>query len=291
LYYASYGFESYGSADIFMSTRLDDSWTNWSKPVNLGPSINSAGWESAFSIAAKGDYAYMISEEGGVEGSADIFRIKLADYQKPEPVLLVYGKVLNKKTNQPLESTISYSDLTQNKEVGVASSNAADGSYKIILPMGKLYGFMAGKDGFYPISENINIDTLKEYIEIERNLYLAPVEIGQTVVLNNIFFDLNKARLKTESAAELDRLVEFLSKNPAINIEVGGHTDNTGSDDYNNKLSQQRSESVMNYLAEKGITKARLSAKGYGKSKPVAANDTEDGRAKNRRVEFLILAK
>lgn len=291
LYFASYGNESYGSSDIFMTKRLDDTWKNWTKPVNLGPSINSTGWESGFSISAKGDYAYMISEDDVDGATPDIFRIKLSETQKPQPVLLVYGKVLNKKTNQPLASTISYSDLTANKEIGVASSNAVDGSYKIILPMGKDYGFLAAKEGFYPIAENIKLDTLKEYMEIERNLYLAPVEVGETIRLNNIFFDLNKSTLKTESSSELDRLVDFLKNNPAIKIEVAGHTDNVGSDEYNLKLSQQRTESVTAYLAEKGIEKSRLTARGYGETKPVESNESEEGRAMNRRVEFSIQSK
>jgi OmpA-OmpF porin, OOP family len=291
LYYASYGHESFGSADIFMTRRLDDTWKNWSEPVNLGPSINTSAWESSFSISAKGDYAYMISNEGGIENSTDIFRIKLAESQRPEPVLMVYGKVLNKKTNQPLEADISYSDIKANKEIGIARSSPKDGSYKIVLPVGKNYGFLAFKQGFFPISQNINLDTLKNYLEIERNLFLDPAEVGSTILLNNIFFDNNQATLKDESNAELNRLSDFLLSNSGVRIEVAGHTDNVGSDDYNMKLSQQRTEAVVDYLIRKGVGKDRLSAKGYGETKPVEKNDTEENRAKNRRVEFSIKSK
>jgi OmpA-OmpF porin, OOP family len=291
LYFASYGHESYGSADIFLSKRLDDTWKNWSKPLNLGPSINSSGWESGFSISAKGDYAYMISDSGGVEGSTDIYRIKLAENQRPQPVLLVYGKVLNKKTNTPIEAAISYADLESGKEIGIARSSPTEGSYKIILPAGINYGFLASKEGFFPVSENIRLDTLKNYLEIERNLYLSPAEIGETISLNNLFFDLNKASLRSESYSELNRLGDFLTANPGVQIEIAGHTDNVGADDYNLKLSQQRTESVVAYLISKGIEKGRLTAKGYGKTKPLTDNDSEDGRAKNRRVEFSIKSK
>lgn len=292
LYFSSSSHACYGSADVFMSKRLDDTWKNWTKPLNLGPEINSDDWDGAFKISAKGDFAYIsCSNENSIESSTDIFRIRLNKEAKPEPVLLIYGKVLNKKTNAPLSASISYNDLKDNKQAGIATSNAKDGSYKIILPIGKSYSFLADKKGFYSISENINVDTLKEYTEIERNLYLAPIEVGEVIRLNNIFFELNKADLKSESTAELDRLVKVLTDNPALNIEIGGHTDNQGGDAYNINLSQNRVNSVITYLTQKGIDKSRLTGKGYGEAKPIAGNDTEEGKAQNRRVEFTVLKK
>jgi OmpA-OmpF porin, OOP family len=292
LYFSSYGHENYGSADVFTSKRLDDSWTNWSKPLNLGPEINSPNWDGAFRISAKGDYAYISSAtEQSIEGTSDIHRIKLNTEARPEPVLMIYGKVLNKKTSEPLSANISYNDLKDNKQAGIAISNPKDGSYKIILPIGKTYSFLADKKGFYSISENINVDTLKEYTEIERNLYLAPIEVGEVIRLNNIFFELNKADLKAESAAELDRLIKVLKENNSLVIEIGGHTDSQGADAYNATLSQNRVNTVIDYLTKNGIDKSRLSAKGYGEAKPIASNDTEEGRALNRRVEFTVLKK
>ncbi len=288
LYFISYGHENYGSADIFVTKRLDDTWSKWSKPLNLGPQINSNSWDGAFTTSAKGDYAYLVSRDGGMDGSSDIFKIKLQEDAKPEPVVLVKGKVLNKKTNEAIAANIIYTDLKTNTTIGKATSNPNDGTYKIVLPMGKLYSFLADKNGYYPVSENLKIDSVKEYTEIERDLYLAPIEVGQTIRLNNIFFESGKYDLLAESMAELDRLVDLLIKNKKLEIVINGHTDNVGNDDYNLKLSQNRVESVMNYLILKGIDKTRLSAKGFGESKPISTNETEEGKANNRRVEFTI---
>lgn len=290
MYYCSHGHESYGSADIFMTKRLDDTWTNWSKPQNLGPEINTEDWDGKISISAKGDWAYIVSSEGSNNNTSDIFRISLGE-AKPEPVVLIYGKVLNRKNNQPLSADITYNNLATDEVLGTAISNPKDGSYKIILPLGKVYSFMAEKTGFYPISENFDVNNLTEYTEIERNLYLSPIDLGETIRLNNIFFEYDKADLKSESESELNRLIKFLKDNPTVQIEISGHTDDQGSDEYNKNLSQKRVNSVVAYLTSKGIEKERLKGVGYGESKPISENTSEEGRAKNRRVEFTILKK
>ncbi len=290
LYFSSYGHENYGSADIFVTKRLDETWKNWSKPQNLGPDINTENWDGAFKISAKGDYAYFSSKcAESVKGSEDLYSIKLPAAIKPEPVLLIKGKVINQKDKQPMGASITYSYLSDNKEVGIANSSPVDGSYQIILPAGKAYSFLAGKQGYYPVAENIKTDSLSSYIEIERDLYLAPVEKGQTILLNNLFFEFDKATLKKESIAELNRLINILQEYPAMHIEISGHTDNLGTDEYNLQLANNRSNSVKNYLLQHGIKANRLSSKGYGETKPVHTNDTAEGSAKNRRVEFTIL--
>ena len=290
LYFASYGHQSFGSSDIFMSKRLDDSWTNWSEPLNLGPSINSGNWEGSFCISAKADYAYIVSQHEAI-GMSDIYRIKLTENQKPQPVILISGKVLDSKSKLPLEASISYFDIITKKEVGTAKSLSTDGSYKIALPAGRKYGFKATKKDYYSISENLTLDTLNDYLEIKRDLFLSPLEVGLSIRLNNVFFDNNKSTLKEESFAELEQLLIFMNENSNISIQISGHTDNVGADEYNLKLSQQRTESVVKYLVDKGITSKRLLAKGYGESKPISINDTDEGRAQNRRVEFSILSK
>jgi len=290
MYFNSYGHESYGSADVFITKRLDDSWTNWSKPVNLGQEINSEKWEGVFCIPANGEFAYLSSSDNSY-GQADIFRIRMSKESRPEPVVLIHGKVLNKKTNAPISSKITYNDLKDNKEIGTALSNPSDGSYRIILPLGKIYSFLAEKTGFYSVSDNMDVTTLNEYKEIERNLYLAPLDEGAVILLNNIFFEFDKSDLKSESFSEIDRLLKILNDNPALKIEISGHSDDKGSDDYNKNLSQSRVNSVLTYLTGKGVAGTRLIAKGYGESKPIAANDTDENRAKNRRVEFVILKK
>ncbi len=289
LYFSSNGHAGYGNNDIFVTRRLDDTWKKWSTPENLGPEINSRAWDAYFTIPASGEEAYLVSSNNKA-ATGDIVKIKLTEASKPNPVVLVKGKVLNKKDNTPLEATIHYYEMgNEDQEVGSATSNPVNGNYNIILQAGKKYSFRAAKDNYYAINDFVDVSQLKNYIEIEKNLYLAPIEIGQTIRLNNIFFDFDKANLKPESYEELDRLVNFLKENKKIEIEISGHTDNQGSEEYNLKLSQLRAESVLSYITSKGIDKIRLTAKGFGKSKPVASNEHEEGRAQNRRVEFTIL--
>jgi outer membrane protein OmpA-like peptidoglycan-associated protein len=288
LYFGSRGQPGFGDMDIFISRRLDDSWKHWSKPENLGPSINTDGYDSHFSIAAKGDYAYYSSSNNSL-GQDDIFRVKVTEALRPKPVILVSGHVYNQKTNEPLGSNIHYEILPEATDAGAAISNEKDGTYKIVLPAGKNYGFRAEAKGFYSVNENLDASSVAEYREIKKDLYLAPIEVNQTIRLNNIFFETAKSELKSESFAELDRVVKFLKDNENIQISINGHTDNVGADSYNLTLSDNRAKSVMTYITSKGIEAMRISSKGYGKTKPVASNDTEEGKQLNRRVEFTIL--
>lgn len=289
LYFSTKGHPGFGSNDIFMTRRLDDTWLNWSEPQNMGPQINTPNWDAYYTIPANGAFAYVVSESY-YEGDLDIYRIKIPEAAKPKAVTLVYGKVLNAKTNEPLAAEIQYGNLGTNKEIGRATSLAADGSYKIVLTSGKSYSFLASKQNFVTVSDNINIEESEEYQEIERNLYLAPIEVGQTVLINNIFFDFGKATLRETSFPDLDRLVTLLEKYEGMKIEISGHTDDVGSDAANQALSQSRAQAVLDYLSGKSIAGGRLISKGYGEAKPLATNDTEEGRQRNRRVEFTITA-
>lgn len=291
LYFASNRKGGFGSSDIYITKRLDDSWTNWSEPVNLGNSINSEGGEIYYSLDAAGKYAYIVSDKNSI-GERDIVKILLGEEQKPDPVVLVYGNVYNKKTNEPIEAAITYEKLGEKSEVaGLARSNPETGEYKIILPYGQLYGFSADKKGFMSVSDNIDLRAIEGYTEIKRDLYLVPIEIGQTVRLQNIFFDFAKADLRPESFPELDRVLKLLNENPNMKIEISGHTDSDGSDELNRKLSDNRAISVMNYITSKNISTNRITAKGYGETKPIAENDTDENKQLNRRVEFTVLEK
>ena len=178
-----------------MTKRLDDSWTKWAPLVNMGPKLNSPGWDSYFTIPASGDYAYFVSSRSG-EGQEDIFRIKLPELAKPDPVALISGQVLNSKTNAPISARITYESLPEGKELGVARSEPVNGDYKIVLPFGKKYGFSAKAKGYYAVSEFVDLTGMKEYGELNKNLYLAPIEVNQIVRLNNIFFESGKSVLK-----------------------------------------------------------------------------------------------
>ncbi|MCE3259497.1 MAG: outer membrane protein OmpA family, partial [Bacteroidetes bacterium] len=284
LYFSSTRPGGYGSADIYMSKRLDDTWQNWTDPVNMGPQINSSAWDAYFTIPASGDYFYMVR-------NGDIVRIKAKEEQKPNPVVLISGKVLHSKTNEPIGTNINYIDLATGKELGIASSNPKTGEYTIILPYGKNYSFKANAQGFYSITENLDCSAITSYKEITRNLFLSPIETGQVIRINNIFFETAKSVLKQESFFELDNLAKLLTDNPGMEIFIAGHTDNVGKDDYNMNLSKERAAAVVTYLTSKGIAGSRLTSDGFGKSKPLADNNTEEGKSLNRRVEFTIIKK
>ncbi len=291
LYYSTSGLPGYGEADIFTSTRLDDTWENWTEPQNLGEGINSAGTDSKYNIPASGKFAYFSSTVNS-KGKKDIFKIKLPQKVKPKPVVLITGVVRNERTNQPVDARIIVEELPSGKEVAIARTNPKTGKFKIVLPAGKKYGFRAVGLGFFDVNKNIDLTDVDEYQEMEiESMRLAPIEVGQIVRLNNIFFEYGKATLKPESFPELDRTVEFLKNNPSMEIEIAGHTDNIGSEKTNQILSQKRAQSVADYIISHGIDSARLKVVGYGESRPIAFNTDEEGRAKNRRVEFKVLKK
>ena len=289
MYYSSNKPGGYGDQDIWMTKRLDDTWQNWSEPVNLGATINTNDWDSYYSLDARGEEAYMVSSKNTVGGGTDIVKIKLIKELRPNPVILITGKVFNAKTKEPLGAVIEYENLADGKNVGVAQSNPQTGEYKIVLPYGKNYGFMAYAEKHISVSDNLDLSTVAEYKEVTRDLYLVPIEVGSTIRLNNIFFDVAKATLRAESYPELDRLAGLMTQNGKMQIELSGHTDNVGSDDANLKLSADRAKSVTDYLVSLGITAERIVAKGYGETKPLTTNDTDEGRQLNRRVEFTIL--
>lgn len=288
LFFASDGRAGYGSSDVYMTRRLDDTWLNWSEPKNLGPEINTAGWEAYYCIPAKGNYAYMVATNApNGFGSDDIYRIKVAEDIMPDPVVMVKGRVYNKKTNELIEADIRYESLENTANGGKAYSTLKDG-FALALPKGSWYGFQASAPGFIPVSENIDLKNLSTYDEKQVNLYLVPIEKGQVVRLNNIFFDFGKASLRQESNNELDRLLNILNENTDMKIEIGGHTDDKGSDEFNRQLSNDRARAVADYLLARNVGKHRITYKGYGETKPLASNTTEEGAQMNRRVEFTI---
>ncbi len=290
LYFSSDGYSGFGMSDIYMSKRLDDTWTNWSEPENLGPTINSQYEDLFFNIPGNSEYAYY--SQGVSEEDLDIFRVALPVLKRPEPVIAVKGKLIDAKTGKPIEAKIIYERLSDGKELGITSSNATTGEYEILLPAGELYGIRAEADGF--IAENISVD-LRNYDEDgshtldHKDLKLVPIEEEAVVVLNNVFFDFDKATLKSESYAELNRIVTLMGERQTLRIAIAGHTDATGPESYNLGLSERRSKAVSQYLSEKGVATERLTVEYYGEAKPTADNTTREGRQQNRRVEFKIL--
>jgi outer membrane protein OmpA-like peptidoglycan-associated protein len=188
-------------------------------------------------------------------------------------------------------ASIVYEDLSSGKEIGIAHSNPTSGEYQITLPAGKKYGFLAKAEGFIAINENLDLTELNEYQELYRDLYLIPIEKGEKIKLNNLFFESGKSEILSESFSELNRIVKLMNDNPKMQIRIDGYTDNIGSEKDNQILSENRAKATLEYLESKGIPISRISSKGYGKNKPIASNSTEEGRSKNRRVEFVILEK
>ncbi|GAB3512660.1 OmpA family protein [Emticicia fontis] len=295
IYFSTSGFPGYGDNDIFLSRRLDSTWTKWSEPENLGPLINTAKWDGYFTIPASGDYAYLSSKERSI-GDEDIFRIKLFPSIKPDPVAIISGTVINAIDKKPIAADVFLEALndTTNKDKKdkiVSEFDPETGEYKFVVPLKKNYSLSASKKGFIAVSDNIDLSKDSRFREIRRNINLIPVREGQTIILNNLFFNQSKYDILPPSYPELNRIIELMKEYPTMEVMIEGHTD--GADDnlmLNVKLSQERANEVKKYLVEKGGIKANnIQTKGWGPSRPIASNATEETRKKNRRVEFSIL--
>ncbi len=293
LYFSSNGFSGFGGSDVYVSTRLDDTWMNWSEPQNMGPDINSKLDDLFFNIPSTSEFAYY--SRGITEDNADIYRVKLPVYKNPEPVVIVRGKLIDSKTGKPVGAKIIYERLPDGKEVGVVYSNPETGEYEIHLPAGQKYGVRAEAAGHISESQSLDLTNVTKDGTVQTQDFrlapigVTPIEPDAVIALNNIFFDFNKAVLKSESFPELNRLVELMNQKNTMTVEITGHTDATGPEDYNLKLSEWRAKSVSKYLTDKGIDGSRISTVFFGETKPIETNDTKDGRKKNRRVEFKII--
>lgn len=293
LYFSSNGFSGYGGIDIYVTRRLDDTWKNWSEPENLGPEINSPLEDLFFNIPASSEFAYY--SRGVSETNTDIFRVKLPIVKAPESWVTIKGKVIDKATGTPIDAKIVYERLSNGKGTGIAQTNPQTGEYEVRLPTGHQYGLRAEAEGKISESQNLDFRDIKSDQVIDaKDFNLAPIEMttlapNVTIVLNNIFFDFDKSILKAESEPELERIVAMLNDKSAMEIEIAGHTDNVGADAYNMALSERRAKTVIAYLIRRGIDKKRLAVQSFGETKPIDTNDTDEGREKNRRVEFKVL--
>jgi len=288
LYFSSGGYPGYGKNDIFYSKRLDDSWQNWSTPINIGSQINTIGNDSYYSLTASNEYAYFVSSVDKVSYE-DIYRLKLPVEMHAEDVMLVSGKIINKKEKKPMKAKIIYENLEDGKELGITYSNEKTGEYSITLPKGTKYGVRAEVDGYVAINENFDTDSLNSFEQVQKDINLIPLEKGQKFLLNNIFFNFAEFTLLKNSFAELNRVVSLLNNNKFLKIQINGHSDNNGTTERNMMFSLKRAKSVRDYLVSKGIDETRIIAKGFGEKMPLVSNSTFEGRNKNRRVEFEII--
>lgn len=317
MYIASEGGDSYGGYDIFVSERTQGTW---SKPVNMGYPINTPYDDFFFASTANGKYAYIASNRSGGKGGYDLYKVTFWGPEKT-PVLATEDYLLasivnpmkdnsientvdvNKKsftvfkgvtidaiTKKPVEASIEITDNATGKIIETFTTNSATGKFIITLNSGKNYGIAVKAEGYLFHSENFDIPNGAADNLVNKVIELKNIAVGSKIALRNIFFDTGKSTLRPESNAELDRLVKLMQDVPSLKIEISGHTDNTGSASLNATLSQDRAQAVVNYLKGKGIAANRMTAMGYGSSRPVASNDTVDGRQQNRRTEFEIKA-
>ena len=320
MYFSSKGHNTMGGYDIFRSEIRSSGRPT--KPENIGYPINTPGDDVYFVVAANGQHGYYASERLGGQGSKDIYLVTfLLTEEKPvvintednllasrsNPIsetftasvvkvdnhlpTILKGVITDYISKKPIGATIELVDNVKNIVIATFESNEATGKYLVTLPSGANYGIAVKKTDYLFHSENFEIPEVSEYKEIVKNIELKNLKPGNSIVLKNIFFDFNKATIRPESNSELERLVKLLTDIPTIKIEISGHTDNKGDDAYNMKLSDARAKAVVAYLTSKGIAANRLTAKGYGESKPIAKNNTKEGRQENRRTEFKILSE
>ncbi|GHT11825.1 hypothetical protein AGMMS4956_05460 [Bacteroidia bacterium] len=314
MYFSSKGHNTIGGYDIFKTEFVNGEWTS---PQNVGYPVNTIGDELFFTLSASERYGYYSSLREGGKGDYDIYRITFLDDAKQPTfvsedklvanqgtsisssskqkrkstsaaVLLLKGTVTDAKTLQPIFSSIVVQNSVTNEQVTYFETDSLNGNYMIVLPTGQNYRltFNAPKHLFY--SENVNAARLTTYKEVERDVQLQRIAIGARVTLRNIFFESGTATLTQEAIDVLNTVIPLFKEEPDMHIEVSGHTDNTGSVAYNQRLSLERAKAVTKYLIESGIDATNLSAVGYGLTQPVDTNDTETGRANNRRIEFKI---
>jgi outer membrane protein OmpA-like peptidoglycan-associated protein/tetratricopeptide (TPR) repeat protein len=316
-YFSSKGHNTMGGYDIFKVEYNNGVWTD---PVNMGYPINTTGDDIFLSIDASGKHAYYASTQDPIRRS-DIYMITFLGAEKPladavEDQLLAFrnngvrdnsveaavvveesqltilkGTITDEFTGEPLFANIELTDNKTNKIIATFTSNKATGKYLVSLPAGKDYGIAVKAEDCLFYSDHVNIEKSEGFQEIIKDIQLKRIAVGSKVVLNNIFFATGKATLKKESKTELENLLKLLNDAPTLKLEISGHTDNTGSDAVNQKLSERRAKAVVDYLVKNGISADRLTFKGYGSTEPVADNKTKDGRQKNRRTEFKVIAR
>ncbi|MCG8307243.1 MAG: OmpA family protein [Cytophagales bacterium] len=291
LYFASDGHGGYGQSDIFQTKRLDETWKNWSDPQNLGPAVNSASWDAYFSITASGNFAYFVSSEGNRNGQENIYRIPLQQDihpELPEPLVAFQGRTFDANTHAPVSAHVVLENIERNVPYR-ATSDDLSGNFLFYIPKDSLYEFTVKAPGYMTFYEQVSMEPFNDGEKIYRNIYLNPVKDDQIFTLNDLMFERSKPVLLEDSYPALEKLVGILLENPHMRIELAGHTDGLGSQKAKQNLSFQRVEQIKKYLTEFGIDRRRVEIVGYGGSRPIAPNNNEENRAKNRRVEIRIL--
>lgn len=286
LYFSSNGHPAFGGLDIFVSRKGEDDV--WGPALNLGWPINSGGDENSLLVSADGRIAYFASDRAGGLGELDLYSFELYPEARPEAVTYIRGVVTDITNGKPVEADVELYDLTTGKLATAAYSDPSNGEFLVCLPTGRDYALNATAEGYLFFSANYSVAAAKDGVPPALEAKLSPLTSGSSITLRNIFFNTASAELLPASNTELDKLLRLMKANPSMRIEVAGHTDNVGADPDNQRLSEQRAAAVAKFLTSYGIDAARVTSTGYGESRPVASNETEEGRALNRRTEVLV---
>jgi outer membrane protein OmpA-like peptidoglycan-associated protein len=289
LYFSSTGWTGLGRYDIFMSRKNDSN--RWLPPVNIGYPINTWNNEEGLIVNAKGDKAYFSSDRLSGQGR-DIFEFELYNDVRPVKVSYMKGKVYDAETLQRLQAKFELIDLKTGNLIMESTSEPATGEFFVCIPACADYALNVSKKGYLFYSDHFSLQTVYEREEpYLKDVPLQPIKVGQSIILRNVFYAYNSSELEEQSRIELNKVVQLMKENPSLKIEISGHTDNTGTPEYNLGLSDRRAASVTNYLSAHGVSSERMTARGYGLTRPLTTNETEEGRATNRRTELKILSE
>ncbi len=288
LYFTSDGLPGYGNSDIFLCRKGPNN--EWSIPQNLGYPINTIENEGSLFVSADGKTAFYASDRSDSRGGLDIYTFELRTDVRPAKTLYVKGKVYDVKTGKGLPSAVELID-NFNHQVVTNVQTDETGNYFITLPVGKDYTFTVNRKGYLFFSEIFPLSKSEPDSTYDKDIPLKPIEVNASLVLKNIFFETNSAQLQQISLIEINKLLQLMTENPTLKLQINGHTDNVGKPAENLKLSTNRAKAVVDFLVSKGINIKRLVHKGFGETKPVADNKTEAGRAQNRRTEFVVVGQ
>lgn len=287
IYFNSNGHKGYGMTDLFLSRK--DTSNHWGEAENLGYPINTIDDEGSIIVAADGVNAYYASDRKEKNAGLDLYTFKLRKDIQASRTLWVNGSVFDSNTKQGLPCTITLTELNSAKQISNIQTDES-GNFLVTLPINKNYSLSINRKGYLFYSENFSLIDNKLDSFFNLKIPLQPIEKGAAVILKNIFFDSNSDLLKKESEIELDKFVSLLNENPNLKIQINGHTDNVGKKEDNQKLSLNRANAVVKYFVSKGIKAIRLTAVGFGDTKPIADNNTEQGKNNNRRTEINVIS-
>jgi outer membrane protein OmpA-like peptidoglycan-associated protein/tetratricopeptide (TPR) repeat protein len=287
LYFSSDGWPGFGSKDIFVSRIGPDQ--KWTKPQNMGYPINTFNEETGLIVTPDGQEGLFSSNLKDGYGDLDLYRFRMPASAKPKAITYVKGIVMDKATLEPLASTVLVVNLAKKMKQYNDYTAKQTGTFLAVMPIGGSYALNVSADGYLFYSDHFELkDSVNGNKPVELKVYLERIKTGLNTTLKNIFFDTNKYELLPSSITELATLVELMKDNAGLNIEIQGYTDDVGNAELNLLLSKNRAKAVYDYLISKGIKLERLDYKGFGKTKAVASNGTEEGRQKNRRTSFVI---